>query len=252
MEWGSQARSLAEVGSLTPTPYSFWVYLGGEQRKNLPAWMEPAARREQQWSNSPQAGFLSPFQIASKWPISVRVSSFSFSFQFLAPCISFSPPFQFCSVTASLQSYFLAKRHNSSWRLSEQLRVFKAGQTKLGSTVLLGLVKPDHQLLLRQKVWQFNWINNNAYHLLGSFPSGSEVKNLPTVQGTRVWSLGQEDPLEKEITTHCSILGILGNPMDRGDWWVTVHGITKESDMTCMRVCSVASVVSDSLRPHGQ
>ena len=24
----------------------------------------------------------------------------------------------------------------------------------------------------------------------------------------------------------------LGNPMDRGTWWVAVHGITKESVMT--------------------
>ena len=24
----------------------------------------------------------------------------------------------------------------------------------------------------------------------------------------------------------------LRNPMDKGDWWVTVHGVTKESDMT--------------------
>ena len=24
----------------------------------------------------------------------------------------------------------------------------------------------------------------------------------------------------------------LGNPMDRGVWWATVHGITKESDTT--------------------
>ena len=32
------------------------------------------------------------------------------------------------------------------------------------------------------------------------------VKNLPTVQQTRVWSLGQEDPLEKGMATHCNIL----------------------------------------------
>ena len=32
------------------------------------------------------------------------------------------------------------------------------------------------------------------------------VKNLPAVQETWVWSLGQEDPLEKEIATHSSIL----------------------------------------------
>ena len=32
------------------------------------------------------------------------------------------------------------------------------------------------------------------------------VKNLPAVQKTRVRSLGQEDPLEKGMSTHCSIL----------------------------------------------
>ena len=32
------------------------------------------------------------------------------------------------------------------------------------------------------------------------------VKNLPAVQETRVRSLGQEDPLEKEVITHSSIL----------------------------------------------
>ena len=32
------------------------------------------------------------------------------------------------------------------------------------------------------------------------------VKNLPATQETRVWSLGQKDPLEKEMATHSSIL----------------------------------------------
>ena len=32
------------------------------------------------------------------------------------------------------------------------------------------------------------------------------VKNLPAVQETRVWSLGGEDPLKKETTTHSSIV----------------------------------------------
>ena len=32
------------------------------------------------------------------------------------------------------------------------------------------------------------------------------VKKLPAMQGTQVQSLGQEDPLEKEMATHCSIL----------------------------------------------
>ena len=32
------------------------------------------------------------------------------------------------------------------------------------------------------------------------------VKNLPAMQETRVWSLRQEDPLEKGMATHSSIL----------------------------------------------
>ena len=32
------------------------------------------------------------------------------------------------------------------------------------------------------------------------------VKNLPAKQEMCVWSLGREDPLEKEMATHSSIL----------------------------------------------
>ena len=32
------------------------------------------------------------------------------------------------------------------------------------------------------------------------------VKNPPAVQETRLWSLGQEDPLEKEMATYTSTL----------------------------------------------
>ena len=53
------------------------------------------------------------------------------------------------------------------------------------------------------------------------FPGGSVVKNLPAMQETRVRSLGQEDPLEKEMATHSSIL--MENPMDRGAWQAMVH-----------------------------
>ena len=31
------------------------------------------------------------------------------------------------------------------------------------------------------------------------------VTNLPAIQETNVWFLGQEDPLEKGMTTHSSI-----------------------------------------------
>ena len=41
---------------------------------------------------------------------------------------------------------------------------------------------------------------------LEDFPAGSVVKNTPAVWETQVQSLGQEDPLEKEMATHSSIL----------------------------------------------
>ena len=41
---------------------------------------------------------------------------------------------------------------------------------------------------------------------LRGFPGGSAVKNRPAMQETWVQSLGWEDPLEKEMATHSSIL----------------------------------------------
>ena len=42
--------------------------------------------------------------------------------------------------------------------------------------------------------------------LCDCFPGGSVVKNLLPMQETRIRSLGREDPLEKEMATHPSIL----------------------------------------------
>ena len=50
------------------------------------------------------------------------------------------------------------------------------------------------------------------------------IKHLPAMQETQVRSLGREDPLEKEMTTHSSTLA-WRIPMDRGAWWATVHGV---------------------------
>ena len=47
---------------------------------------------------------------------------------------------------------------------------------------------------------------------------------------TWVLSLGGENPLEKEMATHSSQCFCLENPMDRGPWWATVHGVA-ESDV---------------------
>ena len=55
------------------------------------------------------------------------------------------------------------------------------------------------------------------------------VKNPPAVQETWVQSLGWEDPLEKGMATHSSIIAwrIL---MDREAWWATAPGVVKSWD----------------------
>ena len=44
------------------------------------------------------------------------------------------------------------------------------------------------------------------FDLSWGFPRGSTVNNLPVTQEIQVWSLGREDPLEKGMATHSSIL----------------------------------------------
>ena len=55
-----------------------------------------------------------------------------------------------------------------------------------------------------------NYINFD-YETIWGFTGGSAVKNLPAVQEPQeiqVQSLGWEDPLEKEVATHSSILAL--------------------------------------------
>ena len=53
------------------------------------------------------------------------------------------------------------------------------------------------------------------------------VKSLPAVRKTQVWSLGQEDPLEKEMATHSSILAWKIPWMEEPGRRQTVHRVTK-------------------------
>ena len=67
--------------------------------------------------------------------------------------------------------------------------------------------------------------------LLAKVSMGGETTRPSTrkhlaVQEAWVRSLGQEDPLEKRVATHSSILA-WRIPMDRGAWWATVDGVAK-------------------------
>ena len=80
-------------------------------------------------------------------------------------------------------------------------------------------------------------ILDSIYLKLQGLPGGSGGKESAAVQETQVRSLGQEDPLEKGMATHSSVLawripwteepGGLEIPMDRGAWWAIVHGVEK-------------------------
>ena len=63
--------------------------------------------------------------------------------------------------------------------------------------------------------------------LTRGFPGGSVVKNPPAMQEMQVRSLGREDPLEKEMATHPSVLA-WETPWTEES---TVHGVTKESNV---------------------
>ena len=58
----------------------------------------------------------------------------------------------------------------------------------------------------------------------------SSVKNLPVMAGDQVQSLCLEDPLQKEMATHCSIL-TWEIPWTEEPGGIQSMGVTKESDM---------------------
>ena len=63
------------------------------------------------------------------------------------------------------------------------------------------------------------------------FPGGSRYRICLPVQEMRGPSLGCEGPVG-EGNGYPLQYSCLGNPMDGGAWQTTVHGVTKELDMT--------------------
>ena len=59
-----------------------------------------------------------------------------------------------------------------------------------------------------------------------NFPGRSVIKNPPAMQETWIQSLGQEDPLEKEMATHFSILA-WEIPWTEEPGWATVQEASK-------------------------
>ena len=73
---------------------------------------------------------------------------------------------------------------------------------------------------------------------LPGFPGGSESKESACSQQTWVWSLGLEEPLEKEMATHSSILAWTEKrselqPMGCSPPGSSVHGILQARILEC-------------------
>ena len=63
------------------------------------------------------------------------------------------------------------------------------------------------------------------------FPGGSVAKNSPANARDR-GSIPGSGRSSEEGNGSPRQYSLLGNPMDRGAWWATVHGVTKELDVT--------------------
>ena len=81
-------------------------------------------------------------------------------------------------------------------------------------------------ITLRSPVWTFSIASSFSLQKKATASLVAQsVKNLPTVQEARVWSLGWEDPLEKEMATYSSILAWKISWTER--WWAAVCGVAK-------------------------
>ena len=69
-------------------------------------------------------------------------------------------------------------------------------------------------------------MNQESISSIWAFLVAQMVKNPLAMRETQVRTLGWEDALEEGMATYFNILAwrIL---MDRGAWWATVHGVTK-------------------------
>ena len=65
---------------------------------------------------------------------------------------------------------------------------------------------------------------------LPGFPGGSVVKNPPA-------NAGDAGRSPQKVNGYPLQYSCLGNPMDRGAWWATVHGVAKNSTQLSTDAC---------------
>ena len=119
----------------------------------------------------------------------------------------------------------------SSTPLSKRNPFLCRAQAESGLPVLVGRImasKHTHVLILETctSYCKRHFTNIMEVRILRSFHGGGEAKNLPVSAGDagsisklgRPPGEGNDNPLQYSC---------VGNPMDRGAWWATVHGIAR-------------------------
>ena len=97
-------------------------------------------------------------------------------------------------------------------------KMVSSAWTFLAANTILWVISTTDNPDLPQKL-------RNRGILISGLPLAQLPKSLPAMQETWVQSLGQEDPLEKEMTAHSRILGWESH--GQRSLVATVHGVTK-------------------------
>ena len=93
--------------------------------------------------------------------------------------------------------------HKADTKINEVFHIKKKKKTKLQNL----LSSPFHMTTRKLRSWlRFNCGNYVGPYAYNPSLVALRIKRLPAMQETQVWSLGWEDPLEKEMATHSSVL----------------------------------------------
>ena len=136
-----------------------------------------------------------------------------------------------------------ARLIQSTLRVDGPLRV---SHQRAWSTALQGEDGLSQAIMYPQKPLKFHPKIKDEFMILpGVFLVAQMVKHLPAMQETPGRSLGQEDPLEKEMSTHSSILSwkipwtekpgrlqSMGSQTVRHDWVTSLHSGVFSSQQT--------------------
>ena len=102
------------------------------------------------------------------------------------------------SLTFGILKYFV---HSFNFQTKLKIQLFK--KSRLGS---ISDVYPTFPRALLDKVSLFHILLIRLFNTVWASLVAQVVKNLHIMQETQVWSLAQEEPLEKGMPTHFSVL----------------------------------------------